>query len=416
MKLLVISDYNNRGGSGYTSITHGLLAELGRREHHLLLLAFNYDGLEHQLNAGVVPSDPLLIRQQVVAALGGFRPDAALVIMDVPWQHKLRYIQGVVPYLGIFPIESDPLVHPSDFTMTIDTMDAALCETRFGTQLLLDVGIRAQFLPIPVEPFWRPPSPEERLAARVQLGVEERFVVLTVADNHERKNLPVHYATIALLAGQRIDWPPGSGRWRRYRKAVPETFYILNTKQHAPAFGAVASYDNAALTDRFGITDRCLVMNHPDSATGLAREQLRNLYWAADCFLLLSKAEGLGLPVLEAMACAVPVVGGAWTGIAESLGNGLRGQVVPAEYSHIDPFHNQVRRWADPWAATDALVRVHHGGREIHQMVNRGLEHVRSMSWAASASIFEEVLTNVLKSRPQAPAAPIAQERPEATS
>ena len=126
MKLLVISDYNNRGGSGYTSITHGFLTELGRRDYDILLLGFNYDGREHPLSARVVPSDPLLVRQQAIAALGGFRTDATVVIMDVPWQHKLRYLQGTVPYIGIFPIESDPLVHPSELTMTIDTMAAAL--------------------------------------------------------------------------------------------------------------------------------------------------------------------------------------------------------------------------------------------------------------------------------------------------
>jgi len=424
MKLLVISDLNDRAGSGYTSITQGFMAELGHRGHEILLLGFNHSGLEHPFNARVVPTDPGLIRSQVVAALSGFRPDAVIVILDIPWQHKLRYLQTVVPYIGVFPIESDPLVHPSDFTMTIDTMDGVLCESRFGTQLLLDAGIRAQFLPIPVDTtHWRPPTFAERTAARTQLGVEERFVVVTVADNQERKNLPVHYASVALLAGHTIEWPPGSGAILQRagkrglsvikgRKIVPETYYILNTKEHNTAMIAMAiTWNQAALTDHFGISDRCLVMNHPE-ARGLSQEQLRNLYWAGDAFLLLSKAEGLGLPVLEAMACGLPVVGSGWTGVAESLDHGRRGQMVPAEYSQIDPFHNQLRRWADPLLAAEALYRVHQGGALIERQVAAGLDHVRSMNWVTSMDIFEEVLRDAVTKRAPAGATPVSQEEP----
>src|SRR3990172_1857362 len=132
-----------------------------------------------------------------------FRPGRVVVIFALTAHHAYRFMQNTgIPYIGIFPIEADPLVHPSDWTITIDTMDAALCESEFGTTLLRDAGIKARHFPVGIDSeFWRPPTAEERQAARLAWNLPDRFVVFTVGDNHERKNLPVHYAAVSLLAG-----------------------------------------------------------------------------------------------------------------------------------------------------------------------------------------------------------------------
>lgn len=46
----------------------------------------------------------------------------------------------------------------------------------------------------------------------------------------------------------------------------------------------------------------------------LSRDQLKVLYASVDVFLSLHRAEGFGLPMLEAMAHGVPVVGTGWSG------------------------------------------------------------------------------------------------------
>jgi glycosyltransferase involved in cell wall biosynthesis len=43
-------------------------------------------------------------------------------------------------------------------------------------------------------------------------------------------------------------------------------------------------------------------------ATGLSRLQMRNLLMGADAFVLPTRGEGWGLPVMEAMAMALPVI------------------------------------------------------------------------------------------------------------
>ena len=401
MKLLIVSEYSNRRGSGYTTIAHGLIEELDRRGHTTVLLAHDYDGGEHSLKASLVSTDPKRILQQFRSILAQFQPESVLVIFDLTGHQAYKFMQGAgVPYIGVFPIESDPLVHPSDWTTTIDTMDASLCESQFGTALLQEVGIHARRIPLGIDSqFWRPPTSEERQEARRAWNLADRFVVFTVCDNHERKNLAAHYAAISLLAGQRFQWPALIGKEIKLpsRQVVENVHYVVNTKRRPQKIG----YDNYALQRRFGLTERCLVLEHGPTE-GLSPEELRRLYWTADAFLLLSKAEGYGLPVLEAMACGVPVVGTDCTGIAENLADG-RGFLVPPEFVHIDPFHNQYRRWASPLKAAEALSQIaHHGARRQAQ---RALAHARSLSWSGAADVIEEALNGTVRQATEAAAA-----------
>lgn len=400
MRLLIVSEYNPANGSGYTTITQGLARELGDR-HELIILGFHNDGGQHDLNAVVVPAIPNSFLQQARVIMAGFRPEALVVIFDLAFHYRLQMLQGnpSVPYVGIFPVESDPLVHPHEWTNCVDTMDAALCETRFGTALLNDVGIKATWLPVGVDAFWRPPSEEERAAARAAYNVQDRFVVLTVADNNERKNLPAHFAAMALLRGQEIIWPPLVGPRRKLpgRKVVDNAFFILNTKERKDFIGWII-HD---LASRFGLAGECLLLEHSDGQ-GLEPERLRELYWASDAMLLLSKAEGLGLPVMEAQACGLPVVGTKAGGIAENLGD-RRGYLIEPEYVALDAYANQWRRWAHPLAAAEALSSVSRGG-DPRFAVSASLTYIREFTWERSARVLEEIL-NGLPSRTPAPAA-----------
>ena len=46
----------------------------------------------------------------------------------------------------------------------------------------------------------------------------------------------------------------------------------------------------------------------------MPRAALRNLYAAADAFVLPTRGEGWGLPIAEAMAMALPVIATNWSG------------------------------------------------------------------------------------------------------
>jgi glycosyltransferase involved in cell wall biosynthesis len=116
--------------------------------------------------------------------------------------------------------------------------------------------------------------------------------VLTVARLETRKNHVAMLRTFELLVRGGFD-----GRW---------------LVAGARGFG-VEAFDEALA--RSGVRERVTVLGAVDE-TGLAE-----LYASASAFLFLSRAEGFGLPPLEAMAAGVPVVSSNATSLAEVCGD-----------------------------------------------------------------------------------------------
>ncbi len=78
--------------------------------------------------------------------------------------------------------------------------------------------------------------------------------------------------------------------------------------------------------------------------------QMGSLYRSADAFVLPSRGEGWGMPVLEAMACGLPTIATRWSGPADFLHDGIGYpleplRMVPAEARC--PFYEGFE-WADP--------------------------------------------------------------------
>ncbi len=78
--------------------------------------------------------------------------------------------------------------------------------------------------------------------------------------------------------------------------------------------------------------------------------QMGALYRSADCFVLPTRGEGWGMPILEAMACGLPTIATNWSGPADFLHEGVGyplqvRSLVPAKAKcpHYDGFE-----WAEP--------------------------------------------------------------------
>ena len=65
----------------------------------------------------------------------------------------------------------------------------------------------------------------------------------------------------------------------------------------------------------------------------LAGDSLGSLYASADCFVLPTRAEGWGLPIMEAMACGVPVVAAAYV-VGRALPGEVEALAVGREHRH----------------------------------------------------------------------------------
>ena len=128
--------------------------------------------------------------------------------------------------------------------------------------------------------------------------------------------------------------------------------------------------------------------------------QLGTLYRSADAFVLPSRGEGWGMPILEAMACGLPVIATPWSGPSEFLHEGVgypievRG-LVPADAKC--PYYEGFR-WADP-DPDDLVAKMRHVFTHREEARAKGAaaarEAVAKWTWDATAARVEERLREI---------------------
>jgi D-inositol-3-phosphate glycosyltransferase len=112
------------------------------------------------------------------------------------------------------------------------------------------------------------------------------------------------------------------------------------------------------LADELGIADRVTFL--PPQT----RDQLVDVYRAADLVAVPSYSESFGLVAIEAQACGTPVVAAAVGGLPVAVRDGVSGTLVDG---------HDVDDWA---AAIDALLR-----RGPETMRAAAVEHASTFSW-----------------------------------
>lgn len=149
---------------------------------------------------------------------------------------------------------------------------------------------------------FRPPSPSERAAARAALGVcDGEIAVGTLGALEARKG---HRDLLAALAALTAREP-----------AAP-----------APSLVCMIAGDGSLRDElardasRLGIAERLRMLGRIDDS--------RALLWALDVFAFPSLKEGLGVAMLEAMACGLAVVASRTGGIGDVVDDGRTGLLV----------------------------------------------------------------------------------------
>lgn len=396
--LILISDFDMRG-SGYANIAISLCNELAiRHKRSVTALGISYAMTEHNWPFSVIPVNPSDYLQHIPAIIHNYRAlaeakkwddiECIVTALDIPIQEKLMQIdRGSIPYVGVFPIESGPLT--TSWTNTLSQMTERLVISEFGSRMLEDVGLASIYLPVGIDTAsWRRPSEKERAAIRKSLGFKEgEFVVLTVADNQERKNLSVSAEAISIA-----------------RKSI-DAKWILVTRVNSPV-----GWKLDDLAAYFDITEACTKFDR-----GLPFDRMWFLYAAADAFLLTSKAEGLCLPVLEAMACGTPVVATDCTAMPEHLfenpdwkriqkgtwrdgkPKGQRGFPIKVEFSTIDPWGNSVRSFASARDAAEILVKLSKTSRDkLEPILASAAEYAKTRTWQRTGDVLEETIRSAI--------------------
>lgn len=319
-KILVVTDMDF-GGSGYYYISAPLFTELAKMGHEIRIVGLSYQGQEHTYPFSIIPCKDTNDAHAIVhnlCVMPHTNPDVIIVALDIPLQISFfeKFAQYKKPYIAITPLENGPLT--MSWTAPMFNFSWTFFISELGKQEALKAGLKkVDHLLVGIDSnFWHVPTPEEKQGLRKGMGIEDdEFVILTVADNQERKNL---WAALSVTS--------------ELKKRGRKVRHVLVTRVDSP-FG----WKIRDLALKLGINQEVMTMNR-----GMPKENLWSLYALSDCFLLTSKAEGLGMPVLEAMACGVPVVGTDTGAIHELLEDG-RGFPIAPEYTFCDVWGNSKR-------------------------------------------------------------------------
>ena len=341
--------------------------------HEIKIAGLSYEGQEHNYPFSIIPARDTNDAHAIVHNICALNPpDVIVVALDIPLQISFheKFKQYGKPYIAITPLENGPLC--MEWSAPMFTMDWVFFISELGKQEALKAGLsKVDHIRVGIDTdFWRVPTPQEKAGLRKGMGIaEDEFVILTVAENQERKNL---WAAMEIVSG--------------VKKSGKKIKYILVTSPDSPYGWKLRS-----LAVRLDINQELMLMNK-----GMPKDNLWSLYAMSDCFLITSKAEGLGMPVLEAMSVGVPVVGTDTGAITELLSYG-RGYLVPAKHTFVDVWGNSERKMVDIDVAIQAVLNVvTYGG--VTGVVQNAREYVEARTWDVPAKQLSDKiveLTNV---------------------
>jgi len=222
------------------------------------------------------------------------------------------------PRIGWTMLEVDGL--PPDWVRGCNAMDEVWVPASFNVETFAASGVTRPMhvMPLGVDVDYYHPG-------IVGFRPSDRFTFLSVFEWGERKG-----AEILLRA------------FAQEFKESEDVLLLVSVYNHDPdvdVHGEIAKLDLESCPP-------IVVMVNAE----FADYQMGALYRSADCFVLPTRGEGWGMPVLEAMACGLPTISTAWSGPADFLtadtGYPLEVRSMVAAKAKC-PYYDGFR-WADP--------------------------------------------------------------------
>ncbi|MCK5211933.1 glycosyltransferase family 4 protein [Candidatus Parcubacteria bacterium] len=181
----------------------------------------------------------------------------------------------------------------------------------------------------------------------------------------------------------------------KYGIEAPFIFYIgrIERKKNIPALieaFAIMKENNPGLKEKlvlvgdasYGYDETKYMIREFDLVSDVVmpgwveEDDVPYLYCAASIFVLPSLYEGFGIPLLQAMACGVPIAASEVTSIPEVVGDA--GLLFNPNYA---------------LSIAEALTRIVNDKKLQAELIEKGLERVKDFSWQKTAKKTLEVIT-----------------------
>lgn len=298
------------------------------------------------------------------------RPDTAIYVQIQPWEY------GSLPARWVEKMKK--------------SVDEVWCPSTYVRQLYLDAGFDPQsvlVVPNGIDPeIFSPGSSDGALLRGL---TKKRFTFLFVGGTLERKGIDVLLDAYLGAFG-------------------PDDDVALVIKD----FGLGGFYRMVSYRERiFEIRDRGNVPEIAYTDADLNSAQLIDLYRSCSCFAFPYRGEGFGIPILEAMACGMPVITTAGGAADDFLDDGTAYRVASTRHGIGNRVYD-VKLHSEGWllepdrdelAAT--MRRVYERYDEAREVGRRASERARTdFTWERAAKKVVERVT-ALRQAPPIPAA-----------
>ena len=293
-------------------------------------------------------------------------PDAVWIVQDFPPRFTRPEGAGLV--IGRTMFETDRI--PADWVNACNRMDAVWVPSEFHRQTFLLSGVEAHRLAVVPGCFdpapFLPPAGQAKEEARPPMSKKRPFTFLSVFD------WTLHKGWDVLLTGFL--------RAFEGRDDVALTLKVWSSLGYSEAQmrEQAAEHVRAALGHDLLSDPRIRFV-----LERMSRPDLIALYRTADAFVLPSRGEGWGRPLMEAMACGLPTIGTNWSGNTAFMAadNSLLldcAVVDVPEAGRREVLAYKGHRWAEPsvFSLVAHLRRVVEQPDEASEIGRRAREHV----------------------------------------
>lgn len=387
--------------TGFGTVAREIILRLTRTgRYEFITLGINYFGDPHpyegMLRIFPTSHDDLLGRGRIGTMLSFLQPDLLFTINDcdvLDWFGPVyvdacRQLGWTVPWVCYTPVDGEPF-HRQQVPLYRDLVTRTVTCSEYGR------GVIQRSIPILDVPVvyhgvdsdtYRPMEESVRAELRGELGIDDRFVVLSVGVNQVRKQ----YGTLLEA-------------FAAFRRGKEDSVRLCIHGDAETSYG----YDILRIASHYGFQDEIVFTNPQGHPAGLSASQLSFVYNLADVAVFPHCGEGFGLCHLEAMACGIPVIAHGVTATPEIVRDGA-GILVPTaqvrgpdgEMGDLKLYfpagdrgkHRPLISLADLVGAMETLYEDEDGRRKMGE-TGREIATLPEFSWDTVAQRFDGILT-----------------------
>lgn len=238
------------------------------------------------------------------------KADVVITLCDV-WGFQPD-VMSKVNWWPVTPVDHTPI--PPGCANSLKAAKGVMALSRFGQAELKRIGLDSMYVPHGLDGrIWKPAlTRAEMNSARDQLHIpHDKYLISFVGvndSNPSRKGIPELLAAYSMLQPKHSDW----------------LLYLHTTnKGNIPLAGPKNGVDIDTLITTFDINPKSMLM--PDEyrlRTGIPSSELANVARASDVFILPSRGEGFGVPLIEFQHAGTPVITTDFGGGAELCASG----------------------------------------------------------------------------------------------